>query len=423
MITNCKRLVGCNRTHDPNIDYGLASGIFLWKGTVLSRIWPTICFFMFYASVIVMLPKSFEMTATYYDTTAITILGIILGTLLSIRTNAAYERYMEGCRCWSNVINDSRKFCRILLFGRTGHDTSHLVDNTEDNEVIIMARKRATQLLLSFSISANRHLKQDSQIFVSSRASGDLENGLMRFHELFQDDITLESENLPIAILNALESYLVNMLRCNTIDARQFGLLETVLGSLGDQYASMERIKGTPVPLPYLVHLRQVIVIFCFLLPLEVASRLKWWVIPIVGITVFTFEGIDSIGKEIEDPFGCDFNDLPLNRYCLQIKHEIDRLFSNKITNKINTIHNHGKNDDNMKLSSLSIKRNSLSSVSSRSSITELESNTRGDNDIHIDIENFISKFGSKDENDTIITSPSDFESNLLAYALSGNGL
>jgi hypothetical protein len=70
-----------------------------------------------------------------------------------------------------------------------------------------------------------------------------------------------------------------------------------------------------------------VIVLFCIILPLQVASKLHYWTIPIVGFTVFTYEGIDTIGKEIEDPFGVDHNDLPLHGYCLQIKEEIERFF------------------------------------------------------------------------------------------------
>ena len=72
-------------------DFGLFTGIFHWKGTVLSRIWPTVVFFMLYSTAVLFIPNQFVMSSS--DNTAITVLGIILGSLLGIRTNAAYERY------------------------------------------------------------------------------------------------------------------------------------------------------------------------------------------------------------------------------------------------------------------------------------------------------------------------------------------
>jgi putative membrane protein len=38
--------------------------------------------------------------------------------------------------------------------------------------------------------------------------------------------------------------------------------------------------------------------------------------------------GIALIGREIENPFGDDVNDLPLDAYCLQIQRDIDIILS-----------------------------------------------------------------------------------------------
>jgi len=122
-----------------------------------------------------------------------------------------------------------------------------------------------------------------------------------------------------------LQVLLVDMLRQQTIEPPQYSALCGVVAALGDALATMERIVNTPMPMPYLVHLRQVIILFLILLPLQVGAKLGYWCIPIVGLTVFTYEGIDTIGKEVEDPFGEDHNDLPIDGYCLQIKAELDR--------------------------------------------------------------------------------------------------
>src|ERR1700712_5107285 len=40
--------------------------------------------------------------------------------------------------------------------------------------------------------------------------------------------------------------------------------------------------------------------------------------------------GMGLIGHEIENPFGHDVNDLPLDAYCLELAHELDSITSLK---------------------------------------------------------------------------------------------
>jgi putative membrane protein len=44
----------------------------------------------------------------------------------------------------------------------------------------------------------------------------------------------------------------------------------------------------------------------------------------VVAIVAYTFFGLDALGDEIEEPFGLDANDLPLDAICRAI--EIDLL-------------------------------------------------------------------------------------------------
>ena len=333
------------RNHE-QLDFGLAVGIFQWKGTVLSRIWPTVLFFMIYTTAVVFIPTRFVMESA--DTTSVTILGIILGSLLGIRTNAAYERYMQGCMAWNNVINQSRNFVRLLMFTRVT-----VPPTPAQQRLIATGQRQALSLLYTFSVSTYKHLQYESDYAGAAdeamlRAAREQQQGDQQLPQTASNkdatirpsqynsipttdhsvnDVSAEPQNLPIATLNALQVHLTCMQRQGWLEPGPFNSLTGIIGSLGEQLVTMERIVNTPMPLPYLVHLRQVIVLFCIILPLQVASKLHYWTIPMVGFTVFTYEGIDTIGKEIEDPFGFDHNDLPVNGYCLQIKEEIERFF------------------------------------------------------------------------------------------------
>ena len=46
------------------------------------------------------------------------------------------------------------------------------------------------------------------------------------------------------------------------------------------------------------------------------------------GVISFTFFSIEAIGLEIENPFGFDDNDLPLNAICSTMKRNIEDLIS-----------------------------------------------------------------------------------------------
>lgn len=90
-----------------------------------------------------------------------------------------------------------------------------------------------------------------------------------------------------------------------------------------DAFAQMERIRFTPIPLAYLIHMKQAITFYCFLLPFTMVEALEYLTIPLVGLVAFTLFGIDGIGAEIENPFGYDLNDLNIDYYCEEIRDEV----------------------------------------------------------------------------------------------------
>ena len=52
--------------------------------------------------------------------------------------------------------------------------------------------------------------------------------------------------------------------------------------------------------------------------------KLGWVSIPATTVAAYIILGLAAIGREIENPFGHDYNDLPLEFYCSQLAAEID---------------------------------------------------------------------------------------------------
>ena len=89
-----------------------------------------------------------------------------------------------------------------------------------------------------------------------------------------------------------------------------------------------ERILKTPMPLAYAIHLKQLLLIYCLLLPFQMVDKLGFWTGAIVALISFTLFGIEEIGLEIENPFGYDANDLPLDAICNTMKRNIEDLIT-----------------------------------------------------------------------------------------------
>lgn len=93
---------------------------------------------------------------------------------------------------------------------------------------------------------------------------------------------------------------------------------------MSDVLTGTERVLTTPLPIAYAIAISQITWVYCFLLPFQLYQTLGWVTIPATIAAGYIILGLLFIGREIENPFGQDVNDLPLEIYCAQIAQEID---------------------------------------------------------------------------------------------------
>ncbi|MEE7566768.1 bestrophin, partial [Xanthomonas sp. Kuri4-3] len=102
-------------------------------------------------------------------------------------------------------------------------------------------------------------------------------------------------------------------LHAGRLDPYLYGLFEARLQAMAGVQAGCERIVGTPLPFAYTLLLHRCAWLFCVLLPFGLASTLGW-ATPVVSVVLaYAFFGLDQLGEEMEDPFGLEPNDLPLD--------------------------------------------------------------------------------------------------------------
>ncbi|MBW4510009.1 MAG: hypothetical protein KME64_26365 [Scytonematopsis contorta HA4267-MV1] len=244
--------------------------------------------------------------------------SIVLGLLLVFRTNTAYERFWEGRKIWGTVVNNVRNLARqiwVSVEEITPEDREHKIT--------------ALHLLVAFAVATKLHLRSEA-----------VNNELK---ELIHDDKFLQLKimnNPPIEVAFWIGDYLQYQYRRNCINSYQLTALHELLNGMVDCLGACERILKTPIPLAYSIHLKQLLLLYCILLPFQLVESLQWWTGAMVSLVSFTLFGIEAIGLEIENPFGYDANDLPLDAICSTMKRNIDDLItltpsSNSYNNRI----------------------------------------------------------------------------------------
>jgi len=142
-----------------------------------------------------------------------------------------------------------------------------------------------------------------------------------------RDDLPDEPDadmSLPMEILFRINLYVAQSVKSKVIDGGTAGTITGGINNLTECLGAFERILYTPIPKAYTIHLKQAIFLYILALPFTLVKELQWFVIPMVGLVSFTLLGIEGIGSEIENPFGYDDNDLPLNQYCEELKKEVE---------------------------------------------------------------------------------------------------
>ncbi|EIE80881.1 hypothetical protein RO3G_05586 [Rhizopus delemar RA 99-880] len=144
--------------------------------------------------------------------------------------------------------------------------------------------------------------------------------------------------SLPLEILFRVALYINQAKAQNKIESSLVSVTTNSIDTLVNSLTAFERIVHTPIPKAYNIHLKQAVMLYIFFLPFALVDTLGWLVAPVVTLVSFTLFGIEAIGAEIENPFGYDDNDLPLNRYCDELKKEVEYIIYHIPTKSTNIL-------------------------------------------------------------------------------------
>lgn len=138
--------------------------------------------------------------------------------------------------------------------------------------------------------------------------------------------------NLPLEILTHLSSYVKQIFDEDTLHIGAFqSQILTSMMNMHDVLTGTDRILTTPLPLAYSIAIAQITYVYIFILPFQLYTYLGWVTIPASVFAAYIILGLAFIGREIENPFGSDVNDLPLDSYCEIIRNDVDLIMSKPV--------------------------------------------------------------------------------------------
>lgn len=254
------------------------------RGSLVREIVLRVSLCVVWAAFVVLLDR-FQLVPAM-PATAHMLVGGAIGLLLVFRTNSSYDRFWEGRKQWGSIVNTTRNLAR------------------QSANLLAGAPEIADRVILwtaAFASATMYRLRGEPLI-------GDLEpllpaDGVQRVQG---------SNHIPLAISREIGDLLNQAKQAGVISDIQQMSLDSNVGGLLDCLGACERIHSTPMPFAYAVHLRRSILAFCLTIPFVLAKDLGWSTIPAVFLISYVYFGVEEIGVEIEDPFGVDENDLPL---------------------------------------------------------------------------------------------------------------
>jgi ion channel-forming bestrophin family protein len=233
-------------------------------------------------------------------------LNIALSLLLVFRTNAAHERFWEGRKLWGSMVNTVRNCVRsiwVTVEERLPGDRTQKEDSM--------------RLVAAFAVAMKLHLRRDPIT---------LNDELEPLMSPLQYCRIQEASHGPLEIAFWLEDYVQHQYEHRHINGFQLQDLHKLLNDLVDILGGCERILKTPVPIGYTMTLKLLLVAYFIIVPLELVDSLHWWVGPSTAFISLIFLSIHEVSSEIEEPFGHDPNDLPLDFICETIKRNVEDL-------------------------------------------------------------------------------------------------
>lgn len=223
-------------------------------------------------------------------------LSFVISMLLVFRTNSAYERWWEGRKLWGALMNNSRNLA-LKVHALAGDDSRFL--------------HFMGSMIGNYAYALKSHLRntfhpqdmEENDRFVTSEVQHDRHN--------------------PNHIAKRMFEVVQQKQKEGGLSNEQLLYLNGELSSFTDICGACERIKNTPIPFSYSIFIKKFIFFYVMTLPLTMVFSLGYYCVPVVAFIFYVLTSLELIAEEIEEPFGKDENDLPMDAMSRNIRKSV----------------------------------------------------------------------------------------------------
>ena len=270
---------------------------------VIKSLFPLLLFMVVYTTVfcyIILDYFQYEMegTGTFHS-----LLGVVLGLFLVLRTNTAYDRWWEGRKQWGKMVNDTRALAmKIRGIFPDDSETWHYFRDMIPN-FVFAAKEMLREGVLMEELDFDREK---------------------------DEKLVIHSEHRPNMIAMLMYDWVLARYKKGKISGQELYIIDNEIKGFVDVMGACERIKTTPLPYSYSMYIKKFLFIFNITLPFAMIPAFGYWTIGIVFLAFYILVSIELISEEIEDPFGRDINDLPTDNISVKIKRNIREILTHQ---------------------------------------------------------------------------------------------
>jgi putative membrane protein len=228
------------------------------------------------------------------------LLGFVISMLLVFRTNTAYDRWWEGRKLWGSLVNNSRNLAIKLAAILPIEEKTH--------------RNFFRKIIPAYTYALKNHLGHESTRTALFETGEPLDQHIQK------------DKHIPNQVAVLMINRVNQLYNEGKIKGDQLIILNGELQSFTDVCGACERIKNTPIPYSYSIFLKKFIFFYVMTLPFGYVFSLGYYVIPVVAFIFYVLASLELIAEEIEEPFGADENDLPINKIALTIHRDADEI-------------------------------------------------------------------------------------------------
>lgn len=247
-----------------------------------------------YAAIVVIIDQWFLHDLLLIRSTIHTLLGLVLGGLLVFRTNTAYDRWWEGRKLWGQLVNDIRNLA---------------IKVQSCVQAPLDEKQRFAKHLIAFPFALKDHLRGPIQLKDYPGFEG----------------TTANPPHVPLAIAHSLYHELESWRRDRELGAIELLFLDQHAASLMNICGACERILKTPLSPSWRRFIRQSITIYLVTMPWGLVEDLSWFTIPTMMLVSYFMIGMETTAEDVEQPFGFDPDDLPLDDICAAIEKSVNQ--------------------------------------------------------------------------------------------------